>query len=179
MIKRHIVSLGLLLLGVAVVSSTATSAEAASPAGGAIQVFGTPTNGGPVLITGAIADSGHAFTVNASGKAAKNGNYQLLKLKKGSILVNTTQLNQQFNSNSGPAPTAFNTTTCSGSFSISAPSPIVRGTKLYAGITGSASITVTFAGIFPLQNGKCNMGNNGPNPTAQYQTLSGTGTVSF
>jgi len=58
------------------------------------------------------------------------------------------------------------------------PVPIVSGTKAYAGITGTANITVSFAIVLPLTNGRCGMNTNA-NPIAQYGSVAGTGTVSF
>jgi hypothetical protein len=127
------------------------------------------------VLTGAIADSGTSATVNSSGKPTKNGKYKLLVLKKGTILLNTTQLNAAVNNAN---PTTFNSTTCSGSFAGTAPVPTVSGTKAYAGISGSVNITVTFAIVLPLTKGKCNTNTNA-NPIAQYGSVSGSGTVSF
>jgi hypothetical protein len=70
-------------------------------------------------------------------------------------------------------------TTCSGYFPVTAPVPVVKGTKAYKGISGSVSVTLTFAVVIPLQKGKCNLSNSGPNPSAQYGSIAGTGTVSF
>ena len=158
-------ALGMAILGSLVFSST-SALGASAPAGGAIQVWGTPTNngGGHVVLTGAIADSGTSATVNSSGKPTKNGKYKLLVLKKGTILLNTTQLNAAVNNAN---PTTFNSTTCSGSFAGTAPVPTVSGTKAYAGISGSVNITVTFAIVLPLTKGKCNTNTNA-NPIAQY-----------
>jgi len=156
-------------LGVAVLGSLlfsgASAFGATAPAGGTIQVWGTPANngGGGVVITGAIADSGKSANANSSGKPTKKGTYKLLTLKKGSILLNTTQLSKDLNNPNTP-PTTFNSTTCS--------------TKAYAGISGTANITVTFAIVLPLTKGKCNTNTNA-NPIAQYGSVSGTGTVSF
>ncbi len=131
------------------------------------------------MLTGAIADSGKSTNANSSGKPAKKGQgaYKLLILKKGTILLNTTQLGKDLNNNN-VQPTTFNTTTCSGTFVITDPVPIVSGTKAYAGITGTANITVTFAMVLPLTNGKCNTNTNA-NPIAQYGSIAGTGMMSF
>lgn len=154
------------------------SALGASPSGGAIQVWGTPTNGGggPVVLTGAIGDSGTSANANSSGTPSKNGTFKLLKLKKGTILLNTTQLNKENNANT--PPTTFNSTTCSGTFVVTAPVPVVGGSKAYAGITGTVTVSVTFAIVLPLTKGKCNMNTNA-NPIAMYGSVSGSGTVSF
>jgi hypothetical protein len=145
--------------------------------GGAVQVWGTPSNGGggPVVVTGAVGDSGQSASVNASGTPNKNGTYKLLTLKKGTILLNTTQLNKDANNNNAP-PTSINSTTCSATFVFTDPVPVVSGTKAYAGISGSINITVSFAIITPMKSGKCNMNAN---PIAQYGSISGSGTVSF
>lgn len=67
---------------------------AASPAGGTIAVF---TAGGhsiqTVLVAGAIGDSGTATSVDANGKADPNGNFEQIKLQKGSFLVNAAKFN--------------------------------------------------------------------------------------
>ncbi len=167
-------ALGALVLG-------ATSGVGATvPAGGAIQVWGTPANngGGTVVITGAVADSGKAIPANSSGKPAKKGTYKILALKKGTILINTTQLGKNLN-NANPTGSTFNMTTCSGYIPVTTPVPIIKGTKAYQGISGSVSITVTFVVVIPLQKGKCNTSQSGPNPSAQYSSIAGTGTVSF
>jgi hypothetical protein len=168
--------LGVATGAIALGGGTAT----ATPTGGAVQVWGTPNNhgGGHVIITGAVAASGVSVPANSSGKPEKKGTYKLLEFKKGSILVNTSQLNKAVQA-ANPTATSFNTATCSGYVPATAAVPIVSGTKAYAGITGSVTITITFAVVIPLQNGKCNTSQNGPNPSAQYTSLTGSGTVSF
>jgi len=155
------------------------AAFAQAPSGGAIQVWGTPAangnGGGSVLFTGAIGDSGKSAKVNSSGKPTKNGTYTLLELKKGTILINPTQLNAAM---SNANPTSFNSTTCSGSVTATEPVPIVSGTKAYAGISGTVNVTAIFALVLPLTNGKCDMNTNA-NPIAQYGSITGSGTVSL
>jgi hypothetical protein len=154
------------------------SAFGASPSGGAIQVWGTPANGGggPIVLTGAVGDSGTSANANSSGAPSKDGTYKLLKLKKGTILLNTTQLNKENNANT--PPTTFNSTSCSGTFVVTAPVPVMSGTKAYSGITGTVTVSVTFAIVLPLTKGKCNINTNA-NPIAMYGSVSGSGTVSF
>jgi hypothetical protein len=153
------------------------SALGASPSGGAVQVWGTPANGGggPVVLTGAIGDFGKSANANSSGTPSKNGTYKLLNLKKGTILLNTTQLGKDVNNNNTP-PTSSNSTTCSATFVITDPVPIAGGSKAYAGISGTLNITISFAIVGPMKNGKCNMNAN---PIAMYGSISGSGTVSF
>jgi hypothetical protein len=161
---------GLLLGGAA--------AFAQSPSGGAVQVWVTPTNtgsGGKVLITGAVGDYGTSQKSNSSGQPSKNGGYQKLLLKKGAILVNSTQFNAELNSTNPP----LNNTNCSTTFNFSAPIPIVSGTGAYVGITGSFTLTAQFGAIVPkTKSGSCNTSNNA-NPVAQYTSIIGSGTVSF
>jgi|NGEPerStandDraft_6_1074524.scaffolds.fasta_scaffold101134_2 hypothetical protein len=171
-------------LGVAVLGSllfgSASAFGTTDRAGGAIQVWGTPSlsssnGGGTIVLTGAVADSGKTMNVNSDSKPNNKGNYKLLELKKGDILLNGTQINGALNN---AAPTEFNSTTCSGSFTAAAPVSAVSGTKAYAGITGMVNVTVTFAIVLPLTKGKCNENTNA-NPIAGYASIVGTGTVSF
>ena len=153
------------------------SALGASPSGGAIQVWGTPAmnGGGAVVVTGAVGDFGKSANANSSGAPSKKGTYKLLSLKKGTILLNTTQLGKDVNNNNLP-PTSSNSTNCSATFVITDPVPVVSGTKAYAGISGTVNVTITFALVGPMKNGTCNMNAN---PIAQYGSISGSGTVSF
>jgi hypothetical protein len=172
---------GLAVLALALglsLGDVAASAQS-SPAGGPIKVWATPSSnglGGTIVMTGAVGDYGKTLNVNASGKADRNGNYVKLEMKKGTILVNTTEFNSVLNN---AQPTDFDATTCSASVTGSAPVQIVSGTKAYAGIAGSVNLTASFAFIGPLKkNGQCNTSNNA-NPVAQWTSITGTGTVSF
>lgn len=166
--------LGSLLLG------GASAVGAATPVGGTVKVFVTPSNtgkgGGTVLLTGAVGDNGKGVKTNSAGKPDTKGTFNQLVLKKGSILVDLTQLHAATNS---AQPTDFNTSTCSGSLVVTAPVPIVSGTKAYAGITGSLTVTETFAFIGPLtKSGQCDTSDNAQ-PVAQWGTATGSGTVNF
>jgi hypothetical protein len=112
---------------------------ATTPASGAIKVFVVPSgtgSGGTIVISGVIGDYGKTVNANSAGKPQKKGGYELLIMRKGTILVNGIQFNKTLNNAN---PTDFNATTCSGSIVASAPAPIVNGTKAYAGITGSVT----------------------------------------
>jgi hypothetical protein len=175
-------TLGIAILGSLMIFGAGAafgSTAPSTPAGGTVQLWGTPAQngGGAVVVTGAIADSGKSANANSTGTPSKKGTYKLLTLKKGTILLNTTQLGKDLNNNNTP-PTTFNSTTCSGTFVVTDPVPVVSGTKAYAGISGTANVTVTFAIVLPLTKGKCNTNTNA-NPIAQYGSISGTGTVSF
>ena len=170
-------------LGVAVLGSLlftgASAFGATAPAGGTIKVWVTPSpngSGGTIVITGAIGDYGKAFNANSAGKPQKKGAYEQLVLKKGTILLN----GQQFNAATNKAtPTDYSAVSCSGSIVASAPVPIVSGTKAYAGITGSLTLTETAAFVGPFtKSGTCNTSGNG-NPAAIWGSVTGSGAVSF
>jgi hypothetical protein len=175
-------ALGLAVLG-SLLLSGASAFGATTPTGGTINVFVTPTlNGseGTIVITGAIGDYGKTVNANSAGKPAKKGSYELLDLKKGTILVNATQFNAATN-NASPT---FSAVTCSGSFLASAPAQIVSGTKAYAGITGSVTLTATYGFVGPFfksgsKKGQCNTSNNAPTPPGFFVSITGSGTVSF
>jgi hypothetical protein len=174
-------------LGVAVVGSLllgGTSAFGASArAGGAVKVFVTLKGNanGAIVITGAIGDYGKTVDVNSAGKPQKNGGYEQLALKDGSILINGAQIKAALNNAS---PTDFSAVTCSGSLDAVALTPIVSGTKAYSGIAGSLTLTVSFAFVGPFftsgsKKGQCNTNANAPAPPGLYASITGTGTVSF
>jgi hypothetical protein len=176
-------ALGIAILG-GLLFSGASAFGATAPTGGTIKVFDVPSGtgtGGTIVITGAIGDYGKSVSSNAAGKPSKKGNYELLSLKKGTILVNSTQFNEATNSAS---PTDFSAASCSGTVVASAPAAVVSGTKAYAGITGSVSLTATFAFVGPFyssgsKKGECNTSNNAPTPPGFFGLITGTGTVSF
>jgi hypothetical protein len=152
---------------------------AASPSGGTIQLWVTPTNngngGGKVLITGVVGDYGIGQNVNSSGQPSKKGSYKKLLLKKGTILVNVTQFGTAQNNVNPP----INNSNCSTTFNVSAPIQIVSGTGAYAGITGTVNLTAQFGAVLPkTKSGSCNTSNNS-NPLNQYTSITGSGTVSF
>ena len=155
-------------------------AAVGAPAGGSVQIWGTPSltsnGGGTFLLTGAIAGAAKATKTNASGKPSKTGQYSVLKFGTGTILVDRRKLSKALKHVA--SPTTFNSTTCSGSFTASAPLPIVSGTGAYAGISGIVKTKISFALVFPLTNGKCNPNTNAK-PLGQFATISGNGTVSF
>jgi hypothetical protein len=166
---------GLLFGGVSAVG-------AAAPAGGAIRVFVTPSNGGgvdPIVFTGAIGDFGKSVNIDKNGKTNPNGNYAKVTLKKGTFDVDLTKLQAASNN---VQPTT-NPMTCSASASVTEPVTLYGGTGLYKGIAGLVKITETFGFIGPVyasgaKKGQCNMSNSAQ-PLAQYVSITGTGTVKF
>ena len=154
-------------------------------ANGPIKVFIhlTGDNKANILITGAIGDNGTTVEVNAAGKPSSKGNYELLKLTKGTLLVNATA----FNNAVGSIPTVtpdFDAATCSGSGTTTAPVTFVSGTKAYKGVSGTVNLTATLAFYGPYyikgpKKGTCNTGNSDKDSGHSYffGVAMGTGSV--
>ena len=159
------------LLGVGSVALAASP-----PKGGKVRVFVTNTSPtkAKMLVTGAIGDYGTTISEDANGKVDPNGNFEKVKLKHGGFVVNTTALNNKL-SHSKPA---FNKSNCSVVISGTAPVTLSGGTGAYRGIAGTIRITVTFAGIVQRTAKGCSTSPNAPTH-GQYQSITGTGTVSF
>jgi hypothetical protein len=160
----------------------AATASGATPVSGPTQLWGNLGSGGSgfkAVFTGAIGDSGLSVSATAQGKPSKKQNtgYRLFILKRGTIFFNTKQLDAAQNDNSTP-PTTENNTTCSFTFVTTDPVTIISGTKAYAGISGSLNVTISFAAVLPLKNGKCNPNSNA-NPTASIGSVAANGTVSY
>jgi hypothetical protein len=147
---------------------------AATPQGGKIRVFVTNTSAttGKILITGAIGDYGTTVSEDASGKVKAGGNFKHVTLKHGGFVVNGTALQQKLNH----AKPTINRSNCSFSFSGTGPTTVGGGTGAYAGISGNIAITVTFAEIGKKTAKGCSLNGNG---LAGYQSITGTGSVSF
>lgn len=167
-------ALGIALLISTLVGSTA-AVHAAAPMAGTFHVFGTPgdNGGGTVLFTGAIAGYGHTVQVD------KAGNHIMARLQKGTFKIDVTALNAAMNA----AQPVMNPKTCSGYVAVTQPIKLSGGTGLYAGMTGTGKVTLTFAVIMPkyasgANKGQCNESNNA-NPLDEYSSVSGAGTVKF
>jgi hypothetical protein len=161
----------------------ATTLGASRQTGGAIQVFVTPSltghGGGPIYITGAIGDYGKSVKVNATGKPDPNGTYSLARLQHGAIVLNTSKLKKQIQVASERARPDL--ASCSLQGSTTATVPIISGTGLYAGISGSVRLKFTFAELAGRyttgpHKGKCNLPQG---PIAQWASIIGSGTVNF
>ena len=166
---------GVLLGGSPAFAATTPS----TPAGGPVKVFATPNGngGGTIVITGAIGDYGRTLTINKNGTTNANGNYVRITLQKGTFEVNSTALNAK----ADKAQPTGDLTTCSGSLSVTGPVTLSDGTGLYRGISGTVSITETFAYVAARfttgkHKGLC---NESAQPIGQYGSITGTGTVSF
>lgn len=152
-------------------------------AGGAIQVFVTPSltghGGGPIYVTGAIGDYGKSVKVNATGKPDPKGTYSRARLHRGTIVLNTTRLKKQIQRGSERARPDL--ASCSLQGSTAATIPIISGTGLYAGISGSVRLKFTFAELAGRyttgpKKGKCNLPQG---PIAQWASIVGSGIVNF
>jgi hypothetical protein len=167
--------LACLIVGASVALGAGSSG---TPAGGRIQLFVQPGNGqgkGKVLFTGAVGDYGSSSpTISSGGKK-----YGVATLKKGTITIDLTAISAKVDK----ATPTVNAATCSASLTETAAAPVVSGTGLYAGISGTIRITESFGYIGSTyksgpKKGQCNMSNNA-RTVAQMGTVYGSGTVSF
>lgn len=128
------------------------------------------------MFTGAIADYGPSYSALATGKTSKKpSTYELLKFKKGTILLNTKALATAI-TKATPTVTSSN---CSISISTTASAPFVKGTGAYTGITGTVKFTLTFAGISPkTKSGSCTL-KTSTTPLSTYEAITGTGSISY
>ena len=171
-----------LAVGAAALYLAAATLGAGGRAGGAVQVFITPSltgHGGTILLTGAIGDHGTSVKVNAAGQPDQSGADSLAKLKYGSLLLNTAPLRTKIQR--GMEQARPDLASCSLHGSTSATVPILSGTGRYKGASGHVRVTFTFAevggrfGSGP-KKGKCNLAAG---PIAQWASIVGTGSVSF
>jgi hypothetical protein len=161
-------------VGVTLLVVTAGLASAAGKqAGGVVHIYEvSPSLSGSVatdILTGAITDHGVDHEGAPVGKTTNK-----LVLTKGSFEVSVARLVSQ-------PPPPVDPKTCSFAFSVTEPTPIVKGkgTGAYSGMSGTFKVTVTEAGILPkLKSGKCNEGPTAT-PVAGVVSVKGSGTVSF
>ncbi len=143
------------------------------------QTFTDPA--GSIVITGIIGDYGSVVGADLKGNLSQKSPTPavLFKLKKGTILVNTAEMNKAL----AVAPAVQNDT-CS--FSVSGKTltlPIIKGTGAYKAITGKFNASVASGGITPtltsgVNKGKCDFSNKYP-PVASFFTLIASGAVSY
>jgi hypothetical protein len=172
-----VVAIGTVLVGgggTAAVASTRSS----TPAGGTVHLFVNinvkSQTVDPTLLTGAIGDYGTSTSETKTGKADPNGNFEKVKLTKGTFIANVTVLNA-----AGNSAGTFNAATCSAYFSVTRPVPLSKGTGLYKNITGTLKITEIGGLLFPRNaNGTCNAGPN-TQPLKFGGSVVGVGKVKF
>jgi hypothetical protein len=186
MYNRSKTVIGALAMAGTVVALGAAGAAAASPSttptAGTVHVWVTEGKGAvdPIILTGAIGDHGTATSEDKDGKVDANGVYVKIKLQYGTFMVNAVKFNQLLNK---LQPT-IDTTSCSAWGTGSGPVTLYDGTGSYVGISGTITMTTSFAAVFPLfttgsKKGQCNTSNNAQ-PVASYNgNLTGSGAVSF
>jgi hypothetical protein len=168
------------LLGASLSASVAAASGAAKSGKIELWVLPSPTGAtstthpGKVIFTGAIGDYGEALKVNAAGKPTTKATYRLLKLKKGTILVDIAK----FSAAERKLAPSIDLATCSFFGSVSGAISIVSGTGTYHGITGSVTLTALYGGIGPFKNGKCTTKTTTP-ALATYSSITGSGTVTL
>lgn len=143
------------------------------------QTFSEPV--GTVVVTGAIGDFGTAQGADAAGRPSKlsPAPVVLLKLRKGTILLDATNTNQA----TSTSPLVQN---ISCSFSLSAttvPLPIIKGTGAYKAVKGSLTASIDLGGITPFyktgaNKGKCDFSNKYL-PLASYFNEVAYGTITY
>jgi hypothetical protein len=174
-------SAGIALAALATAGVLIGPAAAAAPTGGPIALYASAGNAGSqkVVFVGAIGDYGKAVNIDKNGKPNPNGNFVKVKLQKGTLEIDSTALNETLNNSK---PQIASDATCSAEFSGTATVKLFNGTGLYKGISGTANVTITFAGVGSRyksgpKKGQCNHGD--ASQRAQYGFVTGHGTVSF
>ena len=171
-------ALGVALLGSALLAAAA--APGSTPRGGHVDFFVTPSSDGihgPVVVTGAIGDYGQTLSIDKNGKPTADGDYVRVTLRRGTFEMDTAALNAKARKEQPRVDKA----TCSFLFSSTGPVTLSNGTGRYRGISGTASVAITFAWIGTRytagkQKGQCNVSESGQ-PVAQYSSITGAGTV--
>lgn len=156
------------------------AAATAAPIGGPIALEASIGNGpsGKIVVAGAIGDWGSVLSIDKNGKPDPNGNYVKVTLKKGGFEINSTALNKK---TANPRPQVASDTTCSVSAGGSAPVTLFNGTGLYKGISGTATVTLTFTGVGRRyqtgpKKGQC---SHSQNAIAMLGSVIGHGTIHF
>jgi hypothetical protein len=180
---KHPLSLAILLAAavtLATAAAVSASPRASTPNGGPIALFATVGNGpsGKIVVAGAIGDWGSTLSIDKNGQPDQNGNFVKVTLKKGTFEIDSTAVNKKM---ANPRPQVASDVTCSVAASGSGPIKLFNGTGLYRGISGTANVTITFAGVGGRYQSGANKGqcNHGPTPLAMLGSVNGHGTVHF
>ncbi len=179
--RRMRFSLACAALAAVLVPATAAFG-AGMPAGGPIELIATASSSpyGTIVVAGAIGGSGTTVSMTKSGKPNANGNYVKIALQHGTFEVNLTV----FNEKTAKAPASIESkATCSFAFTGSGPVTLFNGTGLYAGISGTVTITINYVGYGPLYTSGAKQGTCNTSATAQPSAakgwIMGHGTVKF
>jgi hypothetical protein len=170
-----------LVAAVAAAGAVVGAAAAAAPTGGPIALFATVGNGpsGKIVVAGAIGDWGNVLSIDKNGKPDQNGNFVKVTLKKGTFEIDSTVVNKKM---ANPRPQIASDVTCSVGISGGGPVKLFNGTGLYKGISGTANVTITFAGVggryqSGAKKGQCDHGDS--RTRALLGSVTGRGTVHF
>jgi hypothetical protein len=175
---------GLVMASTVALGAAGVAAASAStaPKAGTVHVWVTPGKGAvdQIVLTGAIGDYGTATSMDKNGTVDANGAYVKINLQDGTFMVNAVKLNQVL---AKVAPT-IDKTSCSAWGTGSGPITLYDGSGSYAGISGTLTMTTSFAVVFPryatgTKKGQCNFSNNAQPVATFIGDLTGSGPVSF
>jgi hypothetical protein len=153
-----------------------TRAAAVKPAGGHIAIYFTPQpNKSLILVAGAIGDYGTGVPVNAQGQHDPAGRFERVTLQHGSFIVD----NRKINAASMAKEPVRNPQTCSFVLDVHAPATLSGGTGRYAGISGTVTLSSSFAAIFPQKSGSTGACNFDTSPLKTALSTSAEGHISF
>jgi hypothetical protein len=140
----------------------------------ATRTFGKTT--GPVQFAGAIGDYGQGEYVNASGHADPEGNDYKIAMKHGDLTLNLTTLNARLQASQ---PVFYNSATCSGAATATAPATILSGTGDYTSAHGTFQLSDYTEFIVPrftsgVKKGQCDINSK---PAHAVSSVSGKGRI--
>jgi hypothetical protein len=142
------------------------SAEASTKGPVHFYTITTADNSSSVVLTGTIGDYG------TDKPLAGNYNVLEIKLVHGTFEADITKLNRAVSP-------VVNSNSCSFTYSGTAPVQFSHGTGSYAGLRGSATVTISGAGVLAkLSSGKCQESQSSE-PIFVISSAVGTGTVSI
>jgi hypothetical protein len=156
--------------------TSGTAAATAKPANGHIAIYFTPqTHQSLILVTGVIGDYGTGVPVNAKGQHDPAGQFERIKLRHGSFIID----NRKLNAASMATNPVRNLQTCSLVIDAHAPAALSAGTGMYAGISGTVTLSSSFAAIFPHKSGSTGTCNFDTSALSTANTTSAKGSVRF
>lgn len=172
-IRNTALAIGSAILGTFALNAVAVAA--ATPTGGLVRFWITPSANGPgaIVVTGAIGDYGTATTISKNGQPDQTGDYSLVSLKEGTLEVNLTS----FNEKNAKAGFPINQKSCSSEGTETGSVTLSGGTGRYKGVSGDLAVTETNAWIL----GRSTSGRrcDGTEVLYNMQLESGSGRVSF
>jgi hypothetical protein len=178
---HRLVGAGAAMLAALAVTGVLAAGASAAPTGGRIALYADAGDAGSqkIVFVGAIGDYGTARNVDKNGKVDDNGNFVWVKLTKGAFEIDATAVNEAMKSG---RPQVESKATCSATFSGTATVKFLHGTGFYKGISGTATVTVSYGGVGSRyksgpKKGQCRDGDS--NRRAEFGFVTGHGAVSF